>query len=107
MDLHVDALVVGMVVTADVAGARGRVLIRAGTSLEDKHLRALKKWGVRKVSIDADKMSASELPSGPADEAAQRADEVFQHTDREHPIVAALYDEFLRRAAVDPKLLEQ
>jgi hypothetical protein len=90
--LDIGSLRPGMVVASDVVGARQRVLVPAGTMLEDKHLRALKKWGV--VEVDVVGEVASDPPE---DELIARADHLFRHTDRSHPVMALLYDAFLKR----------
>ena len=50
--IKVKALQIGMTLTADVSDPNGRFLLSNGCELNDKHLKALKAWGVISVNID-------------------------------------------------------
>ncbi len=51
-------LVPGMVLAADVRDRNGRLLLKAGVELTDKHLHILRTWG----TVEADIIGADENP---------------------------------------------
>ena len=44
----------GMVLSADVHDPHGRLVMRAGTELTDRHVHALRTWGVPQVEVAGD-----------------------------------------------------
>lgn len=51
----------GMVVAADIQDPNGRLIVPAGTTLTDRHIKALKMWGIGQVNIAGEaKESGSE-----------------------------------------------
>ncbi len=46
-----EQLQTGMVLADSVLNPRGQILIPEGTSIEDKHLRGLKTWGIKNVTV--------------------------------------------------------
>lgn len=50
--IGVGALKTGMVLAEDVKDGNGRMLLNAGVSLTDKHLRIFKIWGVSEVDVE-------------------------------------------------------
>ena len=51
-DINVDYLKPGMVLSNDIKDSYGRFLIGRGTTLEDKHLRIMKMWGITSANIE-------------------------------------------------------
>jgi putative nucleotidyltransferase with HDIG domain len=47
-------LQIGSVLSADVKSKQGRLLLVAGTKLEDRHIKILKTWGVYEAPVDSD-----------------------------------------------------
>ncbi len=90
----------GMILAADILDMRGRVLIPAGAELKDKHVRALPAWGVSRVDIKGDDVTAA-----PAVEpwaiaaAAAELEPIFSLSNRTHPAIAALLTLCTQRAA--------
>ena len=91
-----EALRPGMNLAGDVVERTGRVLLRAGTEITEKHLDILRKWGVTEVDTVG---TTPEVPAGApeaVDPAVLRAAEdkaqmLFRHTDREHPAIRELF----------------
>ena len=50
-NLNIDSIQAGMVLAADVQDRQGRVLLREGMELNDKHIRMLKTWGINLIDI--------------------------------------------------------
>ncbi len=85
----------GMKLASDVIERSGRVLLRTGTEITERHLDILRKWGV--VEVDAlgavDDSPGQDLePIDPAlmAEAETKIQDLFRHTDRNHPAVSEL-----------------
>lgn len=87
---------------ADVVDGSGRLLLPAGTTLTDKHIRYFQMWGISEVEIaggdGAD--GRKETPVDPV-----RLEEVraalaprFAHVDLEHPGMAALFNHCVNTA---------
>jgi hypothetical protein len=90
-----EALKPEMKLAGDVIERTGRVLLRAGTEITEKHLDILRKWGVTEVDAEGAtvEVPAEDLqPLDPAvlHEAENRAQALFRHTDSNHPAVREL-----------------
>lgn len=91
-----DNLIPGMVLASDVRDRSGRLLLRGGTELNDRHLYILRTWGIIEVELagaDEDSESpgpangiAPELSSAIEGEITPR----FRHADLTHPAVREL-----------------
>lgn len=101
----------GMVVGANVTSPQGMVIVKIGTSLTEKHLRAFKAWGVTEICIESVEADGNVGHTLNPDEAAHQAvakkfDRLFLKTDRTNEVVAELYrlacDRALRRAEGAP-----
>jgi len=49
--VDVDDLSEGLVINQDVINPQGMVLLKKGISLQDKHIKILKRWGISAVSV--------------------------------------------------------
>ncbi len=49
--INADYLQQGMVLNGDVHDLNGRLMLRAGTALTEKHLHILKTWGITEADI--------------------------------------------------------
>ena len=90
-----EALKPGMNLAGDVIERSGRVLLRAGTEITDKHLDILRKWGVTEVDTVGAMPEVSPTDLEPADPVTLResediAQKLFRHADREHPAIREL-----------------
>jgi hypothetical protein len=83
-----------MVLAADIVDGGGRLLLPAGTTLTDKHLRYCQMWGVTEAEIHAsNEETPAELPvADPARVEAARGAVLprFRHVDQAHPVIDAL-----------------
>ncbi len=87
----------GMSLSSDVKDRSGRTLLRAGATLEEKHLRVFMTWGITEVEIVADgiddeKKPSEHIPPQLLEQARKEADRRFVHTDCDHPAMKELYD---------------
>lgn len=92
----------GMIVAEDIRDRSGRLLIPAGVSLKEKHLRVLRIWGIPELNIrDPSGEAADPSPAHgeaewqPATDAQARAEavlrQVFRHADLERPPMGTLF----------------
>ncbi len=82
-----------MVLAADIVDSGGRLLLPAGTTLSEKHLRFCQMWGVLEAEIvTGDGDPEPEEPTDPARLEAARAAILprFRHVDPSHPVIDAL-----------------
>lgn len=97
-DLHA-----GMVLMNDATHANGRVLLRGGITLVDKHIKMFKTWGL--VGADIEGITQEQM----ATEALDNADPLilesirnelstrFRHTDLTHPMLNMLHRLLLKQ----------
>ncbi|CAK0765478.1 hypothetical protein CCP3SC15_320014 [Gammaproteobacteria bacterium] len=93
----IDALCIGMVLSAEVRAPDGRMLLRSGTELTARQMEILRTWGIAEVEVEG----TPESPAQDVDEASYQyaLREIlsrFLHLDLRHPAVAML----LRLAAL-------
>ncbi len=92
--ISIDRAEEGMVVLSGVTDRAGRLLIPAGKELEEKHLRALKMWGIDSIEIEGeDDLPEEDLAIEPwaSEEAVRLLDALFEHADRQHPFIEGLH----------------
>lgn len=106
--ISIENIVPGMKTAEDVKDARGRVLIPAGADLEDKHIRALKMWGVLSVTVEG----GDDKPAGAAEPETQLTPEDLErirsyvnemfslnYHNRENPMFKTLFILCVKRLA--------
>lgn len=94
--VNLDDIKPGMKIEKDVQDRSGRVLLRAGTEITERHLNIFRTWGVTEADIES--MSREEVAAPgarePDPEALQAAeafiDPLFAHTDSNHAAVREL-----------------
>jgi len=92
----------GMTLAADVLDRRGRLLIPEGTDLTERHLGALRMWGVGHVEIagsDAGEDSAGPIPPALLARAEEETAELFRNAGESHAFLDALRDLATQRRA--------
>jgi hypothetical protein len=105
--ISVSDLQPGMVLRADAVHHNGRLLLRAGVTLEDKHIKMLKTWGLVSADIEGvtqeqvESELLNELPPGAVDDIHDELVSLFRHADRSHPMIAELYRLLVRRHATE------
>lgn len=105
----VDKIQPGAVLAAEVHDCNGRLLIPAGKELLERHLDALRMWGVTHCEIEGDgpeEDETAELDPEVLEAAAQVVEALFLHNESQadHPLLAQLRDASLLRVAreMDP-----
>lgn len=100
--ISVDQAAPGMVLAGPITDRRGRLLIPAGKSLTDKHMNALRMWGIAQLEIEGDEPEDA-TPSAVEPALLAQAEEdlkpFFSHADLSHPFMQKFFDYCaLRRA---------
>jgi hypothetical protein len=86
----------GMVLGKDVKERSGRVLLRAGTEISDRHMNILKTWGVTEVDVEnltqqeVNAQVTQQLDPAALKIAEEQVSYLFSHTDKEHPAMREL-----------------
>lgn len=83
----------GMVLAAAVSDRRGRLLIPKGASLSDRHMHALRLWGIPQIAVEGE-ANGSESASAPSPERLAQAEAKvsprFAGVGTDHPFLAQL-----------------
>ncbi|MEF2145435.1 MAG: HDOD domain-containing protein [Desulfovibrionaceae bacterium] len=93
--INVNELSAGMVLSEDVFGPDGRMLLSQGTTLEDRHLRILLVWGVTEAKVMPETLGAEDgeagLPQAVREQATLRIDQLFSQCGTKHEALAELH----------------
>ena len=95
----------GMMLSGDAVHNNGRVLLRGGVALEEKHIRIFKTWGLASVEIEGitqEQVESEALNSLDPDILDAVRDELashFRHADPAHPMVRELQRLLVRQRA--------
>ncbi|CAK0765216.1 conserved hypothetical protein [Gammaproteobacteria bacterium] len=94
----------GMIVAVDVKDRSGRVLVRSGAEITDKHIKMLKTWGIRFIEIvtedhEVEHKLVINIDPARLAEATDIAKSLFQHTEHEHPAIKELIALSIQRIA--------
>lgn len=95
----------GMVLSSDAVHNNGRVLLRGGVTLEEKHIKVFKTWGLVSAEIEGITQEQVELEAlnnlNPSIlEAVQNElSSQFRHTDLSHPMTGELHRLLVRLRA--------
>jgi hypothetical protein len=92
----------GMILAAAVLDRRGRLLIPEGCEISERHVRALRTWGIDHVEVEGpDGHIAAPLDLDPAavERATAEVDRRTRANDPEHPLISALHAHAVRRGA--------
>lgn len=96
-ELYINDISAGMALAEDVVNLNGMPLLKAGTILTDKHLTALKMWGITEADIcGVEREALGEASTLDADpEALKRVEsglnDLFQKTDLKDPVMSEIY----------------
>lgn len=91
--VSVDQAASGMVLASDVLDRRGRLLIPAGRALAQKHVEALRMWGVERIDVEGDaptKAASPDIPPAVLKQAREEVELLFRNAGEEHPFLEAL-----------------
>ncbi|TVR15285.1 MAG: hypothetical protein EA401_03000 [Planctomycetota bacterium] len=100
MATPVDSSLYGQTLGADVRDTRGQVLLKAGTVLNQKHLRTLKLWGVSRVLLSHEVATGSQqavIDRKQLERYAVHERQRFCRCDLGHPLLHHLYLLAIRR----------
>ena len=98
--MRLDQVKVGMLLAKDLHDPNGAILIRAGVALTERHLKALKSWGIQHIAIqlaEAGPPSLATMDPAFIAEARAHLDLQFSLSNPDHPAVHALYEICLER----------
>ena len=93
----------GMILAQDVEDSQGRVLLRGGMELTERHIRIMKTWGVVDADIkdissqEAEDQSMAQLDPVLLKKAELKADQLFKQSNLNHPVVHELYRQWVLR----------
>jgi len=86
----------GMTLSMDVSDNNGRLLLGKGCELSDKHILALKAWGVTSVDIEEDEptqqVTVSEIPEDIMEAVRNEVAGHFKYSNTEHPFIQAIME---------------
>lgn len=95
--INIDDIESGMVLGGDVKDRTGRVLLVAGTTITEKHIKIFKMWGITDAEItgvDKEEVvakAAAQIDPTLLAEAEARNQELFRHINRKHPVMDELF----------------
>lgn len=94
----------GMVVATKITDRRGRLLIPAGSELSERHVQALRMWGVTHLDVDGDRDDFED--DSPVTEdpqlviaAEEAVDLILHRNDLAHPFISVLRRTAVKRRA--------
>lgn len=103
--IDVDSLQDGMKIAADVVNLHGQLILKKGVSIEEKHMRILKAWGVQTVEVEsaggthAQAESANSLSEEQMGLIEEALTDVFGKENLQQPLMKQLYQVCLARKA--------
>lgn len=87
----------GMVLEQPVSNTNGRVLLPAGCEINEKHIKAMKMWGIVdlciKGSTESGESETNAVTSHKLENAKNSVAEAFKHANLGTPIMNAIYNE--------------
>ncbi len=91
-----------MILSADVKERGGRMLLKSGVELTEKHLKVFKTWGITRVEVEGEESvtSLQEVIDAHPElqlEAESAVKEHFMHVDVEHPFFSELIELWIAR----------
>ena len=93
--IAVDQLKQGMILADDVVDINSRLLLKKGGTVESKHIRMFKMWGVGEVyvegKVEADADNGSGCDRAQFEEVARQTSERFRFNDLNHPVIKQLF----------------
>jgi hypothetical protein len=90
----------GMLLGADVRDRSGRLLLKAGTELDDRNIHILRTWGVAEVEIAGTDAKVSDIVDPERFAALERKlAPLFRHSDLNHPAIRELLHMRISREA--------
>ncbi len=98
-----DDLEPGMILEDAVKNANGSVLLAAGATLTEKHIRAMKMWGIIDIGIkgggDSNASDGDDIDPALIEKAKSDLSPMFIHANLEHPIMDEIFTQAVTRHA--------
>ncbi len=96
--IKVNNLETGRDLSKDAVDPRGRLLLKAGTTIEEKHIEVFRAWGVIEVEVVGDdepnqepsEAMFSTLPSEIQEQINLHIERLFSRNDLNHPLIKEL-----------------
>ncbi|MCB0328369.1 MAG: hypothetical protein KDD70_01865 [Bdellovibrionales bacterium] len=93
-------LEIGSVLSNDVLDQSGRILLKAGSTIEEKHFKIFKTWGIRTVEIHGQETSETlVLTEDQLGEGLQHAESLLKLNQESHELIQMLRGLIQRRYA--------
>jgi hypothetical protein len=86
-NVPIEDVVAGQVLAVDVANTGGQVLCKKGVTLSDAHVQAIKRAGIKSISIQNQRMDIESFPKDIVEKAQIEIDWRFKHNPQSHPLV--------------------
>lgn len=104
--LNINDIEEGMELAEDIVNLNGRILLKAGFIITERHIQALRAWGIAEANIrgvERDNLDEPSLEAVDPEEIARIEQDLtylFRKMDLENPIVAELYRLVRKREAM-------
>ena len=101
--VSVNDLQPGMMLDRDAVLSNGRILLRSGAVLEEKHIRIFKSWGLVGAEVEGvtqeqlDHEALHDLDPAVLEAARENITALFRHTDLTHPMISELHRLLVRQ----------
>jgi len=94
--LSINDIQTGMVLDEEIKNSTGTVLLLAGVEIAEKHIKAMKMWGIPDIRIRTDAEHSDNKNTQDIDlEKIKLSTTImakrFTHTDLKHPVMRALF----------------
>ena len=94
----------GMVLKTDVQTSNGQMLMPAGATVNEKHIKTFKTWGINLIEIVSDddaeldkEFDLSSVDSDLVDDCRAKIKMAYKFLDLSHPLIQCLFEQRLRR----------
>lgn len=99
--LLIDQLAPGMVLTEPLKNANGSVMLPAGNAISEKHIRAMKMWGILDVAVQSDQESSLTLTEPSANPAQvqiakEKLTQYFSLADMTNPVMIEIFNQAVK-----------
>ncbi len=105
--IHFEDIQPRMVLNSDLKDRNGRVLLKTGTPITEKHLRIIKMWGILEADIQGVEketvISNVNIEIDPIlqEKVETELGQLFRHTNRQHPFISELFRLLTLRGALN------
>jgi len=93
-----------MVLAADVQDRQGRILLKSGVELSEKHIRMLETWGITMIEIQGEQAEAKPMDKFSEQEISEAqglADQRFQTSNQAMPVIQHLKTLWIQRYLIN------